>query len=223
MKENVIGKKYGNIEIIGELERSSSKQRVVAFKCQCGNESKTLLLNIVSGNTKSCGCLRKKLVSIKRKTHGLSKTSIYRIFHGMKNRCFNKNNNAYKDYGGRGISVCKEWLDDFRKFYKFCLENGWKAELEIDRIDNDGWYSPENCRFVTSEINQKNKRLLLKSNTSGYRGVSRVGKHWKVTVSFNGKSHQKRGFKTPEDAAKYRDEFCIINKIDTPLNFKIEA
>jgi hypothetical protein len=219
MKEDVIGNRYGFVTVIKELPLSKSRQRVVRFVCDCKEESSTLLLNLVSGNTKSCGCLRKKTISKMTTKHGFSKTRIYRIFHGMKNRCFNENNQAYKDYGGRGISICQEWLDDFLSFRSFCLENGWKPGLEIDRIDNDGWYQPDNCRFVPGNVNVKNRRLLFKTNTSGYRGVSKIGESYKVTVANNGKSFQKRGFKTAEEAARYRDEYCRSLNLNTTYNF----
>lgn len=222
-REDVIGKRYGSVKVIEELPLSKSKQRMVLFICDCGNTSKTLLLNLVSGNTKSCGCLRKKVASKKATTHGHSKTRIYRIFHGMKNRCFNPKNQAYKDYGGRGISICQEWLDDFMSFYNFCLENGWERGMEIDRIDNDGWYQPDNCRFVCGDINKNNRRTLFKNNTSGYRGVSKIGVSYKVTVANGGKSFQKRGFKTAEEAARFRDKYCIENGLSVPLNFPEEA
>jgi hypothetical protein len=219
MKENIVGKRYGIVLIVEELQPAKTKQRVVRFLCNCGKESNTLLLNLVSGNTKSCGCLRKKTTSNRFKTHGLSKTGIYRIFHGMKNRCFNRNNQSYCDYGGRGISICQEWLDDFLLFHSFCLENGWKPGLEIDRINNDGWYQPDNCRFIPGVDNNRNRRILFKSNTSGYRGVSKIGPSYKVTVMHNGISFQKRGFKTAEEAARYRDDYCRSMGIDTKLNF----
>lgn len=219
MKENVIGKRYWQVVVIEELPMSNSKQRVVKFACDCGRESQTLLLNLVRGNTKSCGCLRAMVTSERMATHGMSKTRIYKIFHGMKNRCFNPRNQAYKYYGARGISICKEWLDDFYSFQEFCLKNGWKPGLQIDRINNDGWYQPDNCRFVTVDVNQKNKRLLYRSNTSGYKGVSKIGPSFKSTVTYQGKSYQKRGFKTAIEAAIYRDEFIRSKGFDTALTF----
>lgn len=97
------------------------------------------------------------------KTHGLSKTRLYRVFKSMKDRCFNKNNAYYKNYGGRGITICREWLDDFAAFYNWALCNGYdenapKGECTIDRINNNGNYEPSNCRWVNNKVQQSNKR-----------------------------------------------------------------
>lgn len=91
------------------------------------------------------------------KTHGLHLTKLYKVMSGMKQRCFNKNHTHYDKYGGRGIKVCQEWLDDFKAFYDWAINNGWQSGLQIDRIDNDGDYEPSNCRFVTHMVNCRNR------------------------------------------------------------------
>lgn len=103
---------------------------------------------------KSCGCH-------KNVTHGDYKTRLYRIWKAMKNRCLNPNNKRYNDYGGRGITVCTEWTDKDNGFINFrywAIQNGYKEELQIDRIDNNGNYSSDNCRWVTHQENSQNKR-----------------------------------------------------------------
>lgn len=98
-------------------------------------------------------------------THGLSGTRIYGVYKGIKRRCFNENDPSYKNYGGRGITICEEWLNDFRVFYDWCLTNGYSKGLDIDREDNDGDYTPDNCRFVTRKVNGRNTRWVkLKVN-----------------------------------------------------------
>lgn len=110
-----------------------------------------------SGATISCGCYHKDELSKRIKKHGYSETRLYSIWHGMKCRCFTKNHIAYAYYGGRGISICDEWLD-FMKFRKWALLNGYSDNLEIDRIDNALGYEPNNCRWVTHAENMKNLR-----------------------------------------------------------------
>lgn len=92
------------------------------------------------------------------KTHGYSDHRLYKVWQGIKSRCYNKNNKHYKNYGGRGIKVCDEWLSSPKSFVDWAIENGAQVGLDIDRINNDGNYEPSNCRFVTREVNCKNKR-----------------------------------------------------------------
>lgn len=104
--------------------------------------------------SKSCGCHRDGRA---RRTHGQSKTKLYRVWNGMLNRCINETVESYKHYGKRGISVCAEWRE-FQPFYSWALSNGYKAGLMIDRIDNDGNYEPANCRFVDLQTQCNNRR-----------------------------------------------------------------
>jgi Mor family transcriptional regulator len=90
-------------------------------------------------------------------THGYTYHPLYRRFYSMKTRCYNSNDPSYRRYGGRGIKICAEWLDSPANFIEWALAHGWKSELEIDRINNDGDYTPDNCRFVTRAINQRNR------------------------------------------------------------------
>lgn len=138
-----------------------SKEKAVRVKwlciCQCGNKITVEGQHLRSGATISCGCYHKDELSKRIKKHGYSETRLYSIWHGMKCRCFTKNHIAYAYYGGRGISICDEWLD-FMKFRKWALLNGYSDNLEIDRIDNALGYEPNNCRWVTHAENMKNLR-----------------------------------------------------------------
>lgn len=117
--------------------------------CDCGQEIIVTSGNLRSGHTKSCGC--------RRRPHGYFGTRIYNIWSKMKARCSNPNVDSYKNYGGMGISVCEEW-QDFVCFKDWALLNGYKDNLQIDRIENDKDYEPGNCRFVTGTMNNQNKR-----------------------------------------------------------------
>ncbi|MCK5607583.1 helix-turn-helix domain-containing protein [Candidatus Pacearchaeota archaeon] len=126
------------------------------FLCpHCGEEVERLLAH--GRKNKSCGCARSKNVTTHGLTRGGKKHPLFQILRNMKARCQNKNYISYHRYGGRGISICKEWLDDPQEFFTWGFANGWKRGLEIDRIDNDGGYSPENCRFTTRQQNCNNR------------------------------------------------------------------
>ncbi len=127
-----------------------SIQRRGLFRCECGKEFIVELQSCFSISYKKCRCAYEEHAKIR---HPLS-----RIWGNMKRRCYNPADTAYKDYGGRGIKMCDEWLNDFNVFFKWCIDNNWKQGLHIDRIDNDGDYEPINCRIVTVKKNANNKR-----------------------------------------------------------------
>ena len=141
------GKRFGKLVVV---ERASGCNWLC--KCDCGNQTIARSDLLQSGRKKSCGCNRSK--------HGMTGTRIYRIYKGMKERCLNKNIKLYEYYGGRGIGICPEWLgkDGFINFYNWSMENGYSDMLSIDRINPNSDYSPQNCRWVTDEIQQRNKR-----------------------------------------------------------------
>lgn len=147
--------------------------REVLCRCKCGNEKIILLPSILSGNTKSCGCLNKENGEKRRKYDFTTtyngkdtlKRDTYKIWAMMKGRCLNPNSKVYKWYGGRGIKVCERWLD----FKNFRDDMGYKPEGEysIDRIDNNGDYCPENCRWVTVDIQANNKQNSVRIKYEG--------------------------------------------------------
>lgn len=143
MRLNLVGRKFGKLTVI-ELAEIKNQNCYWRCKCDCGGEKVVLGAQLTSGKTRSCGCLLKEVTAKRNSTHGLSKTRIYGRWAGMIERCRDKRN---KRYGGRGISVCKEW-ERFENFYKWSMENGYNDTLSLDRIDVDGNYCPENCRWI---------------------------------------------------------------------------
>jgi hypothetical protein len=145
-------KKFGRLTIIRLHHHNKHRQSMYLCSCDCGNEKIISGNNIKNGIIKSCGCLRKEGGRLK---HGYSKTKIYRVWSGIIQRCNNPNNKDYKDYGGRGIVVCKRWL----KFENFLKDMGEVPfGLTLDRINNDKNYYKKNCRWATWNQQANNRR-----------------------------------------------------------------
>lgn len=154
--KDMSGQKFGRLTVIKYTRTQHGAYWLC--KCDCGNTTEVRGDMLRNGRIKSCGCLqndRREEVCTK---HGQSKTKLYKNYHAMKNRCYNKHNTAYKHYGARGIVVCDEWLLNYKTFYDWAMDNGYKEGLTIDRIDVNGNYEPTNCRWVDQETQQNNKR-----------------------------------------------------------------
>lgn len=151
---DLIGKKFGKLTVIKRVENDKGRNAQWLCKCECGNETLVRTERLKSGNTKSCGCLRGNINSSGR---GWRRTRLYKILMAMKARCYNKNHKSFKDYGGRGIKICDEWLNDYVSFFNWSIENGYNDTLTIDRINNDSNYEPENCRWVPMKVQNRNK------------------------------------------------------------------
>jgi hypothetical protein len=127
--------------------------------CDCGNVTYVYTSNLTTEHTTSCGCLHKEKFR-PQTTHNLTKHPLYKRWNDIKYRCYNPNATKYDRYGGRGIEMCQEWLEDFTAFYNWAIENGYSKELTIDRINNDGDYEPSNCQWITNEENVSKMRKL---------------------------------------------------------------
>lgn len=164
-KEDFTGRRFGRLVVLQELESVNYRRRMLV-KCDCGNEKDVRLSHLTGGLIVSCRCVQKERIIQLSVTHNLHNHPLYSLWNGIKMRCYNPNRKSFKNYGGRGIKMYDLWKRDFQSFYDWSIKNGWKKGLQIDRIDNNGWYSPDNCRFVTAKINSRNRRnnVILEMN-----------------------------------------------------------
>ena len=155
------GERFGRLTVLG-FSRKEKGRYFWTCKCDCGNIKEVSIRELLTGKTKSCGCFRREN-PYRMKTNNLSGSRIHTIYHNMKSRCLNPKNDRYKDYGGRGIKICDEWLGKYVGFNNFCkwaFENGYSESLTLDRIDNDGNYCPENCRWADAITQRRNSRRM---------------------------------------------------------------
>ena len=181
---DLTSKKFGRLQVVARS--SNNKHNAVVWKCvcDCGNEVFVTGGNLKSGNSRSCGCEKREVNAVLRTTHGEAYTRLYKIYRGIRNRCYNKNVRGYDNYGGRGIIVCDEWLDNYEVFREWALSNGYSDNLTIERRNNDGNYEPDNCRWATYAEQAKNKRNIVYLEKDGVR---RTMREWSeiIGISYN--------------------------------------
>ena len=154
--KDLTGMTFGKLHVIRPACKDHRGEYKWLCECECGNKSIVYGSHLRNGDTVSCGCVMRTA----KKTHGESKTRLYRIWQHMRGRCTNPNSDNFKYYGGRGITICTEW-NDFEVFREWALSNGYQEPLTIDRIDVNGNYDPSNCRWVTQTEQNKNTRKCL--------------------------------------------------------------
>lgn len=147
------GRTFGDLKVLEFSGVNSNRKATWLCECKCGNKKIIVSGSLINGLTKSCGCK-----SAVKKKHGMSNTRIYFIWQHMRQRCSNPKSKDYELYGGRGICVCDDWDADFLKFYTWSINNGYTDNLSIDRINVNGNYEPNNCRWANNEIQSNNKR-----------------------------------------------------------------
>lgn len=169
MANDLLGRKIGKLTVIGRAP-NRGKLALWVCRCVCGNKTTVLAGNLSRGHTRSCGCLWGKSVT----KHGYIRHPLYCVWKDMKARCLNLHAVAYPRYGGRGISICGAWLEP-KNFILWALGHGYRKGLTLDRRNNNGNYTPRNCRFVTRKIQQRNRRV---NRILRFRGESKTMAEW---------------------------------------------
>lgn len=183
-RKDLTGQRFGRLTVL-EFVPTKDKNSHWRCKCDCGKITTVRGSDLTYGGTKSCGCLNiEKIIEVgkiygkitgkiigekyggQNKTHDMSETKLYRTWGRIKSKCLNPNNDKYKYYGGRGITVCDEWQNNFQSFATWAIANGYDENLTIDRIDVNGNYEPSNCRWVDMKIQNRNRRsnILIEYN-----------------------------------------------------------
>lgn len=207
------GKKYNRLTAVEYVGSSPNNGALWRFECDCGNKNFITSGSAVRrGTTKSCGCLNQEKRK-SRKKHGMIGTPIYNCWIHMHQRCQNPDCEEYVNYGGRGISICSEWYD-FQNFYEWAKSSGYSSDLTIDRIDNNGNYEPDNCRWTTMEVQENNKR---NNHFIKYQGesmtISQCAK--KAGVSRNALNYRlMKGMTADEAVAEIKDKEANPEKYD---------
>ena len=197
---DLTGQRFGRLVVIGQAIdedslRKESKQHTKFWLCQCdcGKTKIVSSAHLKDGHTKSCGCWHDENARLATRTHGMAKTRLHAVWNTMKQRCNNPNNTKYKNYGGRGIKVCDEWKD-FIPFYNWAINNGYDEQAEfgectIDRIDVNGDYCPENCRWVNIDVQMQNMTI---NRILEYKGEKHTLSEWGRILGKKGKLFKSR-------------------------------
>lgn len=202
-KYDLTGKIFGRLKVI-KYSHTNKQGRIWECLCQCGKTSYVSIGALNSGNTKSCGCIPSELTAKRnrenKKYKNKTEFKLKEKLRHMVQRCHKEYSDCYHDYGGRGIQVCDEWQDKefgFENFYKWSMENGYKDGLTIDRIDNDGDYSPDNCRWIDAKKQANNKRNNVYVEIDGVthtvsewaeiKGLERKTLEWRVRKGWDKK------------------------------------
>jgi hypothetical protein len=186
---NLKGQKFNRLLVVDIHDKNKNGTIRYLCKCDCGENTIVQSSKLRNGWTKSCGCLQKEVVSANSSKHNLHKHKLYYVYACMKDRCSNKNNKRYKNYGARGIAVCDEWKNDFKSFYNWAMSNGYNEGLHIDRINNNGNYDPSNCRFISLKENMNNttRNVWIEIN-----GIKKTAAQWGEETNINGISIAQR-------------------------------
>jgi hypothetical protein len=216
---DLTGMRFGRLVVINFSKRDG-KSSYWNCICDCGNEHIVRSDVLRKGISKSCGCLQIELLRKRITTHGLKKKNkrLYEIWQGMKRRCAYKKTINYDRYGGRGITVCNEWKNDFHAFYSWALSHGYKENLTIDRIDNNGNYCPENCHWTTMFYQNRNKS---NNHILTFNGVTKVLSDWALETGVSRRTLTRRlagklelEFKAGQIASAYQPEELALAALE---------
>ncbi len=201
--KDLTGQKFGMLTVVQRVEdhvyKNGRHDIVYECKCDCGNNKDVLAVHLRSGHTQSCGCYRAKNTSEMRYKHGGRDTRLYCIWKNMKARCLNAMHDDYSLYGGRGITICDEWICDYKSFADWANGCGYTDALTLDRMDVNGNYCPENCRWVTQKEQCNNTRRNIFVEIDGN---THTLKEWceKLSLNYGTVSSRVRRGWSPQDA-----------------------
>lgn len=219
---DMTGRRFARLTVLRRAENDKYGNAFWLCQCECGNKVRISGYSLRSGHTKSCGCIQKEVASkIASRGSWFYKNNlphvheIHTIYFGMKERCLNRNNMEYSHYGGKGISICKEWLDSPEKFYWWAINNGYSKGLTIERMDNNKGYNPDNCRFATrAEQNRNTSRnnRVIDEATGKTLVTAEVARLIGVSRSTAAKWYRNEGLRTLREFKDRVDEICLCNR-----------
>lgn len=220
---DLTGERFGMLTV---MERTENRGTTTMWLCQCdcGNSSVVSSQNIRLGRTKSCGC---QLVK-----HGQKGTRLYNIWGGMKSRCYRKSHKWYERYGGRGITICEEWLHNFQAFYDWAIKNGYEEGLSIDRIDNDKNYEPSNCKWSNQTDQIRNRSIAISVNINGIeKSLEELAEETGIPYMALYKRHKKgvcgidlvKPIDKKKQTRKYRNACEDLKRMDVPVDMDGES
>lgn len=201
--KDLTGQRFGKLIVIKKMENDKDNKIKWLCKCDCGNIAIVSGKDLQRAHTKSCGCLHEK--------HSKSETRLYRVWRGMKARCLNSKYPYYSNYGGRGITVCDEWKNDFQVFCEWAMKNGYdekapRGECTLDRIDNNGNYEPNNCRWTTNKQQSRNRRT---NHLLTYKGKTQNIIQWA----------EETGISRSVFVSRLQNGWNMKKIINTPVNY----
>ena len=206
-RADFVGRRFNRLVVLELSDRKWGKStKLWKCICDCGNIAYTSTNHLNTGHTQSCGCFKNDNSGKSSITHGMCGTTEHNIYRAMKLRCYCKTNDCYKHYGGRGIRICDRWLDDFLNFYKD-MGGRPSTKYSIDRIDVNGNYSPENCRWATMDQQANNKR---NNTVLEYRGVKKNLIYWSRIF----------GIKAPTLIVRLNNGMSIKDALETEVKGK---
>lgn len=167
MFQDIKNQQFHMLTVRNYYGKNNQNKSLWLCDCECGKSTIVTTADLKRGHVKSCGCLQKLTIRKLKTTHGNSYSRLYTIWESMKQRCYNPNSKEYLRYGGRNIVMCEEWRNNFENFYQWSINNNYSDILTIDRIDNDGNYEPNNCRwstFISQQNNRSNNHYLVYNN-----------------------------------------------------------